>query len=153
MNNQAVIISDNYNRIDGRNAYNSRIKRITMAEPTLAENKRMKIAMQIWKENDNAELEMAYELPVHQVMDLMILLSRTLLHFQDAYRYPLLYDPKKPSIDRVGLQGGVMPVEVCVENENINEDIQKFSQSINDVGELMGERFRVLEKILEEMGY
>ncbi len=153
MNEKTVIVSNNYDRIDGRNAYSSSIKRITMGEPTQEENKKMKLAMQIWKENEQNELEIAQELPVHQVMDLMILLSRTLLHFQEAYRYPLLYDPKKTSIDRIGVQGGVMPVEICTDNESINEDIQKFSQSINDVGEILGERFRVLEKILEEMGH
>jgi len=153
MNEKIVIIADNYDRIDGRNAYQSEVKRLTLGAPVLEENKKMQIAAQIWKENVNGQLEMDTELPVHQVFDLMILLSRVLLYFREAYRLPLLYDPQKPAIERIGIQGGVMSVAVCTENPNINEDIRAFSQALNDLGEINGERLRVLTRILEEMGY
>lgn len=54
-------------------------------------------------------------------------------------------------MERVGVQGGVLPVEVCIDNQNINEDIKTFAQSLNDLGELIGERKRVLSRILEEL--
>lgn len=153
MNKDIVMIADQYDRIDGKNAYKSSIKRLTLGTPTLEINKNMKIAAQIWKETANGELEISSELPIHQVLDLMIFLSRTLLHFREAYRLPLLYDPEKPTVERIGVQGGVLPVAVCTENPNINEDIQKFSQALNDLGELTGERLRVLSRIFEEMEY
>ncbi len=117
----------------------------------LDENKKMQLAAQIWKQDKNGELFLAQELPIHQVFDLIIFLSRTLLYFKEAYRLPLLYDPEKPTVERVGVQGGVLPVEVCTDNQNINEDIKAFAQSLNDLGELIGERKRVLSRILEEL--
>lgn len=153
MNKDIVMIADQYDRIDGKNAYKSDIKRLTLGTPTLEVNKNMKIAAQIWKETASGELEISMELPIHQVLDLMIFLSRALLYFREAYRLPLLYDPEKPTVERVGVQGGVLPVAVCIENPNINEDIRKFSQALNDLGELTGERLRVLSRILEEMEY
>lgn len=153
MNKDIVMIADQYDRIDGKNAYKSNIKRLTLGTPTLEINKNMQIAAQIWKETVNGELEISTELPIHQVLDLMIFLSRTLLYFREAYRLPLLYDPDKPTVERVGVQGGVLPVAVYTENPNINEDIQKFSQALNDLGELTGERLRVLSRIFEEMEY
>ena len=153
MNEKIVMTVDRYDRIDGRNAYQSKVKRLTLGAPILEENKKMQITAQIWKENDNGQLEIDVELPIHQVFDLMIFLSRTLSYFREAYRLPLLYDPSKPTIERIGVQGDVMPVAVCTENPNINEDIQAFSQAINDLGELNGERLRVLARILEEMEY
>lgn len=151
MNEKTVIVSNGYDRVDGRNAYQSDIKRLTLGEPILEENKKMQIAAQIWKVGKDGEFELAQELPIHQVFDLMILLSRTLLHFKEAYRLPLLYDPENPTIERVGVQGGVLPVEVCTDNKNINEDIKAFAQSLNDLGEIIGERQRVLTRILEEL--
>ena len=151
MNEKVVIVSNDYDRIDGRNAYQSDIKRLTLGAPMLEENKKMQIAAQIWKNDKDGELILAQELPIHQIFDLMIFLSRTLLYFKEAYRLPLLYDPEKPSVDRIGLQGGVLPVEVCTDNENINKDIKAFAQSLNDLGELIGERKRVLNRILEEL--
>lgn len=151
MNEKIVITSDNYDRIDGRNAYQSDVKRLTLGAPTMEENKNMQIAAQIWKADKDGELALAQELPIHQVFDMIILLSRTILYFKEAYRLPLLYDPEKPTVERVGVQGGVLPVEVCVDNENINADIKAFAQSLNDLGEIIGERKRVLSRILEEL--
>lgn len=151
MNKKIVIVSNDYDRVDGRNAYQSDIKRLTLGGPMLKENKEMQIAAQIWKNDENGNLILAQELPIHQVFDLIIFLSRTLLHFKEAYRLPLLYDPEKPTLERIGVQGAVLPVEVCTDNQNINEDIKKFAQSLNDLGELIGERQRVLSRILKEL--
>ena len=151
MNEKVVIVSNDYDRIDGRNAYQSDIKRLTLGANKKKKNKKMQIAAQIWKNDKDGELILAQELPIHQIFDLMIFLSRTLLYFKEAYRLPLLYDPEKPTVERVGVQGGVLPVEVCVDNQNINEDIKAFAQSLNDLGEIIGERQRVLSRILEEL--
>ena len=151
MNEKVVMVSNGYERIDGRNAYKSGIKRLTLGALMLEENKKMQIAAQIWKNDKDGELILAQELPIHQIFDLMIFLSRTLLYFKEASRLPLLYDPEKPTVERVGVQGGVLPVEVCVDNQNINEDIKAFAQSLNDLGEIIGERRRVLSRILEEL--
>lgn len=151
MNEKVVMVSNDYDRIDGRNAYQSDIKRLTLGAPMRKENKKMQIAAQIWKNDKDGELILDQELPIHQIFDLMIFLSRTLLYFKEAYRLPLLYDPEKPTVERVGVQGGVLPVEVCVDNQNINEDIKAFAQSLNDLGEIIGERRRVLSRILEEL--
>ena len=46
-----------------------------------------------------------------------------------------------------------MPVNICIDNPNIDSDIKKFSQALSDLGELTGERLRALCRILEEMEY
>ena len=130
MNEKIVLTADSYDHIDGRNAYQSKIKRLTLGAPLLDENRKMAIAVQIWKETPFGQLEMDQELPIHQVLDLMIFLARSLLYFEDAYRLPLLYDP-----------------------QNLNEDIRQFSQALNDLGEIYGERLRVLARILAEMEF
>lgn len=92
-------------------------------------------------------------MPLHRVLDLAILVCRAKLHFQDAYRYEKLYNPEKPVIDRVGLQGDAMTVAICTDNEKIDEDIKLFNQVLSEDGELIGERLRTLSRILKEMGY
>ena len=151
MNEKIVLTAQGYARVDGRNAYQSTVKKLTLGAPVNEENKKMQIAAQLWKENKDGELEISMELPIHQIFDLMIFLSRTLLYFKEAYRFPLLYNPDNPTVERIGVQGGVLPVEICVDNPNINEDIQTFSQSLSDLGELTGERLRTLTHIIEEL--
>lgn len=151
MNEKIVLTAQGYDRVDGRNAYQSAVKKLTLGAPVNEENKKMQIAAQLWKENKDGELEISMELPIHQIFDLMIFLSRTLLYFKEAYRFPLLYNPDNPTVERIGVQGGVLPVEICVDNPNINEDIQTFSQSLSDLGELTGERLRTLTHIIEEL--
>ena len=151
MNERIVVTAQGYDRVDGRNAYRSGIKRLTLGVPTLEQNRTMKIAAQIWTALEDGTLEVSAELPIHQVFDLMIMLSRTLLYFKEAYRLPLLYDPDNPTIERIGLQGEALSVTICVDNPNINKDIQDFSQALSDLGELTGERLRTLTRILEEL--
>lgn len=151
MNEKSVLIVKNYDRVDGRNAYHSDIKKLTLGSPRFEENKNMQVALQLWKENEAHELEVDIELPIHQVFDTMIFLSRVLLYFKEAYRSPLLYDPENPTIERMGVQGEVFPIEVCTDNPNINKDIQEFSQALSDLGELTGERLRTLTRIIEEL--
>ena len=89
-----------------------------------------------------------------RVLDLAIMISRTKLYFQEeAYRWAKLYDPEKPVLERVGLQGDAMTVAVCTGNERIDEDIQLFWQAMSNDDELIGERLRTLARILREMGY
>ena len=151
MNEKIVVAADGYDRLDGRNAYYSDLKRMTLGAPALKENQAMQIAAQLWTAQEDGTLKMSAELPIHQVFDLMIVLSRTLLYFKEAYRLPLLYDPDNPTIERIGLQGEALPVSICAENPNINKDIQDFSQALNDLGELTGERLRTLTRILKEL--
>ena len=151
MNERIVVTANGYDRVDGRNAYHSDIKRITLGAPALKENQAMQIAAQLWTAQEDGTLKTSVELPIHQVFDLMIVLSRTLLYFKEAYRLPLLYDPDNPSIERIGLQGEALPVSICIDNPNINKDIQDFSQALNDLGELTGERLRTLTRILKEL--
>ena len=151
MNEKIVVAADSYDRVDGRSAHCSDVKRLTLGAPTLKENQAMQIAAQLWTAQEDGTLKMSAELPIHQVFDLMIVLSRSLLYFKEAYRLPLLYDPDNPTIERIGLQGEALPVTICTENPNINKDIQDFSQALNDLGELTGERLRTLTRILKEL--
>ena len=147
MNEKIVVAANGYDRLDGRNA----VQRMTLGAPALKENQAMQIAAQLWTAQEDGTLKMSAELPIHQVFDLMIVLSRSLLYFKEAYRLPLLYDPDNPTIERIGLQGEALPVTICTENPNINKDIQDFSQALNDLGELTGERLRTLTRILKEL--
>ena len=151
MNEKIVVSAEGYDRVDGRNACRSHIKRITLGAPVLKENQSMQIAAQLWTAQEDGTLRIDTELPIHQVFDLMIILSRTVLWFKEAYGIPLLYDPDNPTIERIGLQGNALPVSICTENSNITKDIQDFSQALNDLGELTGERFRTLARIVEEL--
>ena len=151
MNERIVVAANGYDRLDGRNAYHSDLKRMTLGAPALKENQAMQIAAQLWTAQEDGTLKMSAELPIHQFFDLMLVLSRTLLYFKEAYRLPLLYDPDNPTIERIGLQGEALPVSICAENPNINKDIQDFSQALNDLGELTGERLRTLTRILKEL--
>ena len=101
MNEKIVLTAQGYDRVDGRNAYQSTVKKLTLGAPVNEENKKMQIAAQLWKENKDGELEISMELPIHQIFDLMIFLSRTLLYFKEAYRFPLLYNPDNPTGERL----------------------------------------------------
>ena len=107
----------------------------------------------MWRHTGDKWSRQSEELPLHRVLDLAILVCRAEQYFREAYRYEKLYNEENPIIDRVGLQGDAMTVAICTDNEKIDEDIQLFRQALSDDSELIGERLRILSRILKEMGY
>lgn len=141
-NNERIVLQvNNYDHVDGKCAYSKKHKKILVG---CEENEIMLKIMEEGKE---------IELPLHRVLDLALVASKSLVYFQEAYRHPKLYDPNNPIIGKIGLQGSSMTLEVCMENEGIDQDIDQLSRQINKQGELIGERIRMISEELEELGY
>lgn len=153
LKHKPVIVSENYDNIDGRKAYNTDAKGLSLGLAQWNDRGKLDISAKVWRYTGEKWSRQSEELPMHRVLDLAILICKSSLYFQDAYRYPKLYDPDKILIDRIGLQGDAMNVSVCAENPMIEEDIRLFSQVLSDDGELIGERLHVLSRLLKEMGY
>ncbi len=153
LKHKPVIVSENYENIDGRAAYNSNAKGLSLGLAQWNDRGKVDISAKVWRHTGNKWSRQSEELPLHRVVDLAILVCRAQQHFREAYRYEKLYDTENPVIDRVGLQGDAMTVAVCEDNERIDEDIQLFNQVLSDDDELIGERLRTLARILQEMGY
>lgn len=153
LKHKPVIVVENYENVDGRYAYNSDAKGLSLGLAQWNDRGRVDISAKVWRHTGEKWSRQSEELPLHRVLDLAILVSRALLHFREAYRYEHLYDQDNPILDRVGLQGDAMTVAVCTDNEKIDEDIHLFSQALSQDDELIGERLRTLSRILKEMGY
>lgn len=153
LKHKPVIVSENYANVDGRYANDTDTQGLSLGLAQWNDRGKVDISAKVWRHTGDKWSRQSEELPLHRVLDLAILLTRTMEHFREAYRYKDLYDPENPVIDRIGLQGDAMTVEVCTDNERIKEDIRLFSQALNDDGELIGERLRTLSAILKEMGY
>lgn len=153
LKHKPVIVSENYENVDGRAAYHSEAKGLSLGLAQWNDRGKVDISAKVWRYTGEKWSRQSEELPLHRVLDLAILVCRTSQYFQEAYRYEKLYNPQKPLIDRVGLQGDAMTVAVCTDNERIDEDIKLFNQALSDDGELIGERLRTLSRILKEMGY
>lgn len=153
LKHKPVIVLENYENVDGRYAYNSDAKGLSLGLAQWNDRGKVDISAKVWRHTGGKWSRQSEELPLHRVLDLAILVCRTKLHFQDAYRYEKLYNTQNPIIDRVGLQGDAMTIAVATSNEKIDEDIKLFNQALSDDGELIGERLRTLSRILKEMGY
>ena len=153
LKHKPVIVSENYENIDGRNAYDSDAKGLSLGLAQWNDRGKVDISAKVWRYTGEKWSRQSEELPMHRVLDLAILICRSNLYFREAYRYDKLYDPEQENIDRVGLQGDAMTVSVCKDNPMIDEDIKLFSQALSNDGELLGERFGILASLLEEMGY
>lgn len=153
LKHKPVIISENYENVDGRFANKTDAKGLSLGLAQWNDRGKVDISAKVWRYTGEKWSRQSEELPLHRVLDLAILVTRSMAHFREAYRYPNLYDTDNPVIDRVGLQGDAMTVEVCTDNDKINEDIKLFSQALSDDDELNGERLRTLSRILKELGY
>lgn len=153
LKHKPVILAEDYAHIDGRTAYHTDAQGLSLGLAQWNDRGRVDISAKVWRHTGEKWSRQSEELPLHRVLDLAILVCRAAQHFREAYRYPKLYDPNAPTIDRIGLQGDAMTVEVCTTNPKIDEDIQLFAQALSQDDELLGERFRTLARVLEKMGY
>ena len=153
LKHKPVIVAEDYAHIDGRTAYHTDAQGLSLGLAQWNDRGRVDISAKVWRHTGEKWSRQSEELPLHRVLDLAILVCRAAQHFREAYRYPKLYDPTAPTIDRIGLQEDAMTVEVCTTNPKIDEDIQLFAQALSQDDELLGERFRTLARVLEEMGY
>ena len=145
LKHKPVIVSDDYDKIDGRHANDSDTKGLSLGLAQWNDRGKVDISAKVWRYTGEKWSRQSEELPLHKVLDLAILICRSQLYFREsAYRFKKFYDPENPQIDRVGLQGGAMNVAICTENEMIDEDIKLFMDALAKDDELLGERFAVL---------
>lgn len=153
LKHKPVIVCENYKNIDGRKAYKTEVKGLSLGLTKDNEHGKCEISTKIWRDTGDKLSSKIEEIPMYRAIDMAILACEANLYFRDAYRMPKLYNEDNPTINRVALQGDAMTVEVCTSNPSIDEDIKRFSQILSEDGELLGERLRVLSRLLKDLGY
>ena len=154
LKHKPVVVAEDYEHVDGRLAYKSDAKGLSLGLAQWNERGRVDISAKVWRYTGNKWSRQSEELPLHRVLDLAILISRAMLYFrEEAYRHPKMHDSQHPRIDRIGLQGDAMTVEICEDNRMIDEDIALFYDVLARDGELLGERMSVLAGLLGDLGY
>ena len=152
LKHKPVIVAEDYEKVDGRYAYDSDAKGLSLGLAQWNDRGKLDISAKVWRHTGEKWSRQSEELPLHRVLDLAILICRAKKYFQEAYRFEKLYDPHQPLIERIGLQGDAMSVAICTENDMIDKDIALFSEALSKDDELISERLFVLARILRDMG-
>jgi len=153
LKHKPVIVVEDYENIDGRAAYKSEAKGLSLGLAQWNDRGRVDISAKVWRYTGEKWSRQSEELPIHRALDISILIARAMCYFREAYRHDKLYDPQQALIDRVGLQGDAMTVAVCTDNPLIDEDIKLFMQALRKDDELLSERFATLARLLKELGF
>lgn len=148
-----VFVCENYEQVDGRRAYASKTKGLSLGLTQRGKTRTAEVSAKIWQQADGKWQDDVQEIPIHQVIDLAILICRVKQHFLDAYRHEHFYDVEHPVVDRIGLQGDAMTVSVHTDSPTLHQDMQLFYAALAKDDELISERLRVLAWLLEEAGY
>jgi hypothetical protein len=153
LKHKPVVVVENYEHIDGRSAYDSDAKGLSLGLAQWNDRGSIEISAKVWRHTGEKWSRQSEELPLHRVLDLAILIARSKEYFSEAYRFEKLYDPQDPRIDRIGLQGDAMSVDIATDNEMLDTDIRLFANELSKNDELISERLQTLVTILERMGY
>jgi len=154
LKHKPVITVEDYENIDGRTAYKTDAQGLSLGLAQWNDRGKVDISAKVWRYTGEKWSRQSEELPLHRVMDLAILICKTMKYFrEESYKHKKLYDETNTTLERVGLQGDAMTVSVCTDNPMIDEDIKMFLNALNEDSELMGERLSTLSRVLKEMGY
>ena len=153
LKHKPVVCVENYDKVDGKYAGKSDAKGLSLGLAQWNDRGKLDISAKIWRYSGEKWSRQSEEMPMHRALDLAIMICKTYAYFLEAYRTPGLYDPASPAVDALELQGNKALMSICNGNPMIEEDIQLFAQSLREDGERLGERFRALAAVLDEMGY
>lgn len=151
LKHKPVLTVENYSSVDGRSAYHSDAKGISLGLAQWNDRGKIDISAKVWRHTGGKWSRQSEELPLHRVLDLAIMICKAEKFFREAYRTDDICAEENKLIERIGLQGDAMTLEVCTDNPMICEDIKLFEQAFRRDGELLSERLRVLMAALEEL--
>ena len=83
LKHKPVIVVEDYDHIDGRNAYHTDAKGISLGLAQWNDRGKVDISAKVWRYTGNKWSRQSEELPIHRVIDLAILICRAKQHFQD----------------------------------------------------------------------
>jgi hypothetical protein len=146
-----VIVSEEYDRVDGRFANNSDAKGLSLGLTQWNDRGNVDISAKIWRHTGEKWSRQSEEMPLHRVLDLAILVCKTRLFFLERYRKDENDYPQYPLLDRIGLQGGAMNMAICSDNHHIEGDIELFDEVLHKDDEIISERLRILAGVLREI--
>ena len=153
LKHKPVIVSEDYDRIDGRKAHTSDAKGLSLGLAQWNERGNVDISAKVWRHTGGKWSRQSEELPLHRVLDLAILIIKTKKVFSERYHKNEKDYPNYPSLDRIGLQGDAMNVEVCTDNEFIQDDLDLFEATLAKDDEIISERLKALSSLLKQMAY
>lgn len=153
LTHKPVIVSEDYDLVDGRYANDSDAKALSIGIATWKDDKSDKtVSAKIWRNTQDKWSRQSEEMPLHRALDLAILICRAKIYMAERHQKPHDYKAN-PKIDRIPLQGSAMNVAVCNENESIDHDMQILDDCLHKDDEILGERLRRLSALLKELGY
>ncbi|MGE4170531.1 MAG: DUF6530 family protein [Candidatus Margulisiibacteriota bacterium] len=151
LKHKPVIVSEDYNLIDGRTAPDSEAQGLSLGLAQWNDRGGVDISAKIWRYTGEKWSRQSEEMPLHRVLDLAILICQTKLFFKERYHKNEKDYKTYPVLNRVGLQGGALNVAICEDNDLIQKDIDLFEACLNKDDEFLGERLAVLHRVLGEL--
>jgi len=146
-----VIISEDYDQIDGRKAPDTDAKGLSLGLAQWNERGNLEISAKIWRYTGEKWSRQSEEMPLHRVLDLAILICKTRLFFLERYRKSEKDFPQYPLLDRVGLQGGALNISIAADNDRIESDLDLFDTCLRKDDEIISERLNVLRGLLADI--
>jgi len=151
LKHKPVIVSEEYDRIDGRKAHNSDAKGLSLGLAQWNERGNVDISAKVWRHTGGKWSRQSEELPLHRVLDLAILIVKSRKVFLERYHKNEKDYPNYPQLDRIGLQGDAMNVSVCEDNPYIDADLDLFEAALAKDDEIISERLNVLGGLIKDL--
>lgn len=151
LKHKPVIISEDYDLIDGRNQGDTDAKGLSLGLAQWNERGSLEISAKIWRHTGEKWSRQSEEMPLHRVLDLAILICKSRKFFLERYHKNEKDFPNYPLLDRIGVQGGAMNVAICNENDQIESDINLFDDCLHKDDEIISERMNILYGLIGEI--
>jgi hypothetical protein len=146
LKHKPVIVVEDYDRIDGRSAYASEAKGLSLGLAQWNDRGRVDISAKVWRFTGEKWSRQSEELPPHRVLDLAILIAAAKLHYAAQRK-----TGEDGAMANLPMQGDAMRLSLCQDNDQIQSDERLLRDALGRDDELISERLNTLRRLLEEM--
>ena len=151
LTHKPFIMSEDYDRIDGRKANHSDAKGLSLGLAQWNQRGKVDISAKVWRHTVGKWSRQSEELPLHRVLGLAILIVRSKKVFLQRYHTNEKDYPPFLTLDRIGREGDALTVSVCEENGFIEDDLELFEATLARDEEILSERMHVLGTLLRDL--
>lgn len=151
LRHKPVFEVEDYDTVDGKYAYDSDAKGLSLGLAQWNERGRLDISAKVWRHSGNRWSRQSEELPMHRVLDLAILICKGYGFFQQIRSTGSPISLNNPGLGSLELQEGKANISICTDNPLIKEDIQLFAKALMEEDDRLNERFKVLSGLLREI--
>ncbi len=155
LKHKPVICLNDYDSVDGKYAADSDAKGLSLGLAQWNDLGDTSISAKVWRHNGEQWLRSSEELPLHRVLDLALMIAKSLKKASNSEGTPcfVLRKEKDALVFNVKDKNIKLELEKCVDNPELDEHMRSFNEVLEKESDTIHKRLKMLFEALSGLAW